>query len=83
MNAPDLHKKVTSDTGRAAQLAKGKEPPRAIVEELYLLAYARSPTEEECTIGVDLFEGPKADRRAAVEDLMWALLNSAEFVFKD
>ena len=45
MNAPDLHKKVTSDAGRAARLAGGKETPRAIVEELYLLTYARLPTE--------------------------------------
>ena len=43
MNAPDLHKKVTSDAGRAARLASGKESPRAIVEELYLLTYARLP----------------------------------------
>jgi hypothetical protein len=83
MNAPELHKKITSDVGRAARLARGQEPPRAIVEELYLLAYARLPTDEERAFGVSLFEGPKADRRAAVEDLLWALLNSAEFVFKD
>jgi hypothetical protein len=83
MNAPELHKKVTSDAGRAARLASGKETPRAIVEELYLLAYARFPTDEERAFGVSLFEGPKADRRAAVEDLLWALVNSAEFVFKD
>ena len=83
MNAPELHKKVTSDAGRAAQLAGGKESPRAIVEELYLLAYSRLPTDEERAVGISLFEGPKADRRAAVEDLLWALMNSAEFVFKD
>jgi hypothetical protein len=83
MNAPDLHKKVTSDGGLAARLAKGKDSPRAIVEELYLLTYSRYPTDEERTLGVSLFEGPQADRRAAVEDLLWALLNSAEFVFKD
>ena len=65
------------------RLASGKESPRAIVEELYLLTYARLPTEEEQAVGVSLFEGPKADRRPAVEDLLWALLNSAEFVFKD
>ena len=28
MNAPELHKKVTSDAGRAARLAGGKESPR-------------------------------------------------------
>jgi hypothetical protein len=83
MNAPELHRKVTSDAGRAARLAAGPQPPRAIVEELYLLAYARRPTDEELAVGVSLFEGPNADRRAAVEDLMWALVNSAEFVFKD
>jgi hypothetical protein len=83
MNAPELHRKVTSDAGRAARLAGGNQPPRAIVEELYLLAYARRPTDEELAVGVSLFEGPKPDRRQAVEDLLWALINSAEFVFKD
>ena len=83
MNSAELHKKVTSDAGRAARLSKGKQSPRAIVEELYLLTYNRFPTEEESSVGISLFEGPRADRRMAVEDLLWALLNSAEFVFKD
>ena len=83
MNAPELHKKVTSDGGRAARLAGGKEPPSAIVEELYLLTYARLPTDEEREVGVSLFAGATTGRRAAVEDLLWALLNSPEFVFKD
>ena len=59
MNAPDLHKKVTSDAGRAARLASGKQPPRAIVEELYLLTYSRLPTDEELAVGVSLFDGPE------------------------
>lgn len=83
MNAPELHRKITSDAGRAARLARGKQVPRAIVEELYLLAYSRRPTDEEMAVGVSLFEGPGADRKAAIEDLLWALINSAEFVFKD
>jgi hypothetical protein len=83
MNAPDLHRKVTADDGRAARLAKGNGSPRSVVEELYLLAYCRYPTAEEREVGESLFAGPKADRRAAIEDLLWALLNSAEFIFKD
>ncbi len=83
MNSAELHKKVASEVGRAARLSKGKQSPRELVEELYLLAYNRYPTEEESSVGSSLFEGPKADRRLAVEDLLWALVNSAEFVFKD
>ncbi|MEI4920539.1 DUF1553 domain-containing protein, partial [Klebsiella pneumoniae] len=64
MNAPELHRKIASDSGRAARLAGAKEPPRAIVEDLYLLAYARRPTDEELAFGISLFEGPQADRRA-------------------
>jgi hypothetical protein len=83
MNSAELHKKVTNEAGRAARLSKEKHSPRAIVEQLYLLTYNRFPTEEESSVGVSLFKGPGSDRRMAVEDLLWALLNSAEFVFKD
>ena len=83
MNAPGLHRKISSDDGRVAALAKGDREPRAIVEELYLLAYGRLPTDEERGIGESLFAEEGATRRSATEDLLWALLNSAEFVLKD
>ena len=66
-----------------ARLAKGDAAPRAIVEDLYALCFSRPPTDEERAVGETLFTEPNADRRAATEDLLWALLNSAEFVFKD
>jgi hypothetical protein len=34
-------------------------------------------------IGVGLYENDRIRRRQATEDLMWALLNTPEFVFKD
>jgi Protein of unknown function (DUF1553)/Protein of unknown function (DUF1549) len=83
MNSQELNKKVTSNAGRAVRLASGNMSPRAIVEELYLLTYNRFPTEDERTLGVSLFDEAKANRRLAVEDLLWALLNSPEFIFKD
>jgi hypothetical protein len=82
MNSPELHKKVTSDDSRAAKLAAGKQSPREIVETLYLSAYARFPTAEEASATTALYDG-NADRRLATEDLLWALLNTPEFVFKD
>jgi hypothetical protein len=83
MNAPGLQKKLSADDGRVARLAKSGTSAAGIVDELYLLTYSRLPTNEEKIVAEALFLGPKSDRRSAVEDLLWALLNSAEFVFKD
>jgi hypothetical protein len=81
MNAPKLHAKVTSDEGRAAALAASKKTTAEIVEELYLLVYCRQPSAEERANALRRFEG--VPRRQATEDLLWALLNTPEFVFKD
>lgn len=81
MNSPALHQKVTSDAGRAAQLAKGAESPDRIVEEIYLLSYARLPDAEERGICRKMFAA--LPRRQAIEDLMWTLLNTPEFLMKD
>ncbi len=52
----------------------------AIVAELYLSALTRPAEPEETTEWTSLL-GTAADRRAAVQDLLWALLNSREFGF--
>jgi hypothetical protein len=85
MNGPDIYRKVTADEGRAAQLAASAKTPEQIVEEIYLLCYGRLPTGEEQQIGKQVFaaagESTPATRRQATEDLLWALLNTPEFVF--
>lgn len=83
MNAPQLHSWVTSDSSRAVQLAASDQPVDAVVEEIYLLVYSRLPDNEEREIGRRLFAEPNMPRRRAAEDLMWALLNTPEFEFKD
>ena len=82
MNAPGLHKKVTSDEGRAAKLAASDRQPSEIVEELYLAAYCRFPTADELAEVTKVIED-HPDRRQATEDLLWALLNTPEYIFKD
>jgi hypothetical protein len=80
MNSTKLQAKISSSKGRATQLAGSAMPPDAIVSELYLTAYARRPTQEELRITTEVFSSPNATRQSAIEDIMWALLNSAEFV---
>ncbi|MFO0805450.1 MAG: DUF1549 and DUF1553 domain-containing protein [Gemmataceae bacterium] len=83
MNSPNLHRKVTSDDSRCAALAKSDKPPAAIIDEVYLLAYCRLPSEKERAAALKRFEMKDATRRTATEDLMWALINTPEFVFND
>jgi hypothetical protein len=83
MNAPSVNRQLTSDDGRVAQLATSDLSADQIVEELYLATYSRSPTSEERAATAPLIVGTGADRRQAVEDLLWALLNTPEFVFKN
>lgn len=83
MNSPNLYRKVTDDAGRCAALAKTSKTPAEIVDELYLLAYCRLPSDTERVVAVKRFDKPGATRRTAAEDLMWALINTPEFVFND
>ena len=83
MNAPNLHRKVTSDNGQAAALAASTKSPREIVDELYALVYTRIPSNEERNACLKVFETKGVTRRQATEDLLWALINTPEFVFKD
>ena len=49
--------------------------------ELYLACYSRLPADDELKLATASFSADGATRRGALEDVLWSLLNSAEFVF--
>jgi len=51
---------------------------RALVEELYLRTLSREPTDKELNSALAYCKDAK-DRPAVFEDVLWAVLNSAEF----
>ena len=83
MNSDVLHTKLTTTDARARvqRLTTGGAAPRDIVTELYHACFSRPPTEEEMQIAIAGFTDDPAARRRTIEDVLWALLNSAEFVF--
>jgi len=83
MNSPGLHRKVTSDAGRAATLASREKSDDAIIEQLYLTCYSRLPDETERAACRKVFARPGTTRRQAAEDILWALVNTPEFFVKD
>jgi Protein of unknown function (DUF1549)/Protein of unknown function (DUF1553) len=81
LNSPDIQAKLTHEAGTVARLARTQKDDAKLVEELYLTFYARPPSAGEKDIGVKHLRKYAANRRAATEDLAWALLNSTEFLF--
>jgi hypothetical protein len=81
MNYTKLQAKLADDEGRVATLAKSKLTPDQIVEELYLAAFSRKPTADEQAVAAKAIAAAGEKRRDAIEDVLWAMLNSAEFVF--
>jgi uncharacterized protein DUF1549/uncharacterized protein DUF1553 len=53
----------------------------AVADELYLSALTRPPTDEERKEVAAFLKGRTGDRTAALQELAWALLASAEFRF--
>jgi hypothetical protein len=92
MNAGDIRGKLASGSGRAEQLAKSELAVEQKIEELYLVAFSRKPTPAELQTAVEYVISPQTDAagapieparavREAFQDLVWALMNTREFMF--
>ena len=66
---------------RLGRLLAARRSNTDIVEELYLAALSRRPRSTEKAAAVALVAGAK-DRRAALEDLLWGLVNAKEFLLR-
>jgi hypothetical protein len=82
-NGDTILDKLSSEESRAAKLAKSTLPDYRVIEEVYLAALARYPTDEELTALLDvLAAAPPEEREAAIEDLFWSVMSSREFLFQ-
>ena len=92
INASDIRGKLTSPTGRAEKLAKAAGPPEPKIKELYLSAFSREPRPDEMKAALNYLAEPRlnaagqpVDAQKAIrdnfQDLIWALMNTKEFLF--
>ncbi|HMP01159.1 MAG TPA: DUF1549 and DUF1553 domain-containing protein [Gemmatales bacterium] len=83
LNSQEVQQMVGRAGGRADWLAQNKEKTDAqIVEELFQWCLARKPSQKEQEAALEHFTrlGP-AGRKLATENLLWALINTKEFLF--
>jgi hypothetical protein len=91
INGDTLNKKLSDPNGYAAQFLKIGLPESRLIDQVYLSAFSRYPKDEERAQARELLAKSKLEkgtpdaiaqaRRQGLEDLMWALLTSKEFLF--
>ena len=79
-NSDEVEQKLQNANGRIAKLMAANRSTYQVIEELYLAAFSRypSPSEVFTTAG---YIDRDPDRRKGIEDVLWSLLNSREFLF--
>ena len=70
---------VAEGDGRLKKLLESDRPAEEVIDELYLATLARWPAPREKEWILETF-GFESDRKRAIENLQWALLNQTEFV---
>ena len=91
INGDTLNKKLSAPEGTIALFLKLGLSDRRILEYMYLSAFSRYPTDQERqTLGAALEqarlttgteEARRESHRQAIEDMVWAMLTSKEFLF--
>ncbi|MDA1054959.1 MAG: DUF1553 domain-containing protein [Planctomycetota bacterium] len=79
-NSDEIENKLASGEGRIAKLDGEKMPINEIVEDLYLSSFSRRPTSGERD-AIAAYVEAQENKRQALEDVLWTIVNSKEFMF--
>ena len=81
INGPTINDKLRNPNNRLSKLLAEKKGEREILDALYLAALARPATDAERAPALS-HVAKGADKRKAWEDVLWAILNTREFLFR-
>jgi len=81
INGPTVNEKVRNPANRLNGLLSAKLTEKQILTELYYVGLSRAPEADEEKIALaHIAKG--TDKRKAWEDVLWAIVNTREFLFR-
>ncbi len=81
MNSPLIQEKLSHADGSIARWSQITDDA-ALIDEVYLTFYSRPPEADEASATRQFLQQHAGQRRQAIEDLAWSLMNTTEFVFQ-
>ena len=81
INGPTVNEKVRGATNRLGKLLAAKKSDDEVLSALYYAALGRPPFADEKAITL-AHVAKRDDKRKAWEDVVWALINTREFLFR-
>ena len=83
LNSPEVNAKIGHRKGLVRQLSDSSRTSDEITDEIYLGTLARFPTAEERSLMKQAFDAAGPNRHQAIEDMLWTLLNTKEFLYNN
>jgi hypothetical protein len=83
LNSPEINDKITNRSGTARRLADSGQSPDEMIADIYLGTLSRFPTPQELELMKQAFDSPESTRQHAVEDVLWSVLNTKEFLYNN
>ncbi len=80
INGPTIANAIANPKGRIAKLMQSNSTDKQIVEEVFLAALCRMPSESEMKNSLASLKSAGSSGEGA-QDLLWALINSPSFLF--
>jgi hypothetical protein len=81
-NGKTLNEKLATPENRLSRLIAESKPDQELIDELFLISLSRLPTQHEREeIAAVLAATPAEERRIVLEDVVWGIVSSREFLF--
>ena len=81
LNSSHIQLKI-QQSAKLRMLMQAGAKPRDPIDRLYLTALSRYPTDDELKTVAAYFQSVQGNKWPAAVDLTWALINSAEFLYR-